>query len=218
MESRVVLPEILDTLSPEDPGAVANRRDLRLINRIMGNWRWIARELRRFHQPGQTVVEGGAGEGDLGNFLVKAIPTLRKEQYIGLDLWGRPSEWPKNWGWEQADLLEYSPDKVPDIFIVNLLLHQFEDDPIQRLGERLADVPVWIINEPQRTRWAIWQLALLKPLGLHPVSWHDGRVSIRAGFRGDELANLLGAGRAGRHYKVSVDPRGGHRLISWKEN
>ncbi|MGE9290720.1 MAG: hypothetical protein ACQKBT_07010, partial [Puniceicoccales bacterium] len=183
MQSRVVRPEILDTLSPDDPGAVANRRDLRFLNRFMGNWSWIARQLRREYRPGRRLVEVGAGEGDLGFYLRSRLKNLRAGDYTGLDLWGRPDEWPEGWLWRQEDLLKAEWEPAHDIFVSNLLLHQFEDEDLRGLGERIASLPVWIINEPHRVPWAVWGLAAMRPFGLHPVSWHDGRVSIGAGFR-----------------------------------
>jgi len=218
MDSRVVQPEILDTLSPDDPGAVANRRDLRFLNRFMGNWRWIARNLAGVYRPGVRVVEAGAGEGDLGFYLWKKVRGLAVSDYEGLDLWGRPAAWPNGAGWSRIDLRNYEPDPAPGILVVNLLLHQFEDEALRDLGESLQHIPVWIINEPLRVRWAVWGLALMRPFGLHPVSWHDGRVSIGAGFRGRELANLLGADGRGRTCRISQDVRGAYRLLSWREN
>ena len=54
---RQIVPEILDSLSGDDPGALRSRRDLRLINFLMGNERWI---LKQNHYGG--MIELGAGE------------------------------------------------------------------------------------------------------------------------------------------------------------
>ena len=59
---RRVQPEILDDLPAEDPRAVRSRRDLRLINRLMGNHRWV---LRHVAEHSGRVVELGAGDGCL---------------------------------------------------------------------------------------------------------------------------------------------------------
>src|SRR5690606_611777 len=42
---RVVLPEILDSLPPDDPRAIRSRGDLRRINRLMGSLGWLLRAL-----------------------------------------------------------------------------------------------------------------------------------------------------------------------------
>ena len=70
MPPRIVIPEILDHLPPADPDALRSRRDLRRINFLMGNERWICREMQRFPQAAQKgIVEIGAGEGQLVNTL-----------------------------------------------------------------------------------------------------------------------------------------------------
>jgi hypothetical protein len=45
---RVVIPELLDHLPQDDPAAERSRADLRRINFLMGNGRWVTRTLRRF--------------------------------------------------------------------------------------------------------------------------------------------------------------------------
>ena len=42
---RQVLPELLDHLQADDPEAIRSRRDLRVINFLMGNERWILSSL-----------------------------------------------------------------------------------------------------------------------------------------------------------------------------
>src|ERR1700678_3891812 len=69
---RLVQPEFLDTLSPEDPRALASRHDLCRVNWWMGNHRILRRALRA-HLPGQTpgaIMEIGAGDG---NYLLSVI-------------------------------------------------------------------------------------------------------------------------------------------------
>ena len=215
MQARDVQPEILDSLSPDDPRAKANRRDLRFLNAVMGNHRWIAGELRRRRPVGGAIVEAGAGEGDLGRFLRRRGVVGPETDYRGLDRLGRPGGWPPEWGWAREDLRNYRPGPGTAAFVANLLLHQFGDEELRDLGRRLSAVPLWIVCEPLRVRWSVWGLALLRPFGLSPVSWHDGRVSVRAGFRRHELAGLLGAGRDGRRFRVREDPRGSYRLVSW---
>ena len=64
---RVVEPEILDELSGDDPRALRSRRDLRLINFLMGNERWILKQVRS----ADSMVELGAGDGSLTRKLTK---------------------------------------------------------------------------------------------------------------------------------------------------
>ena len=68
-----------------------------------------------------------------------------------------------------------------------------------------------MVNKPPL---ALAGLAALRPFGLHEVSWHDGRVSMRAGFRGRELADLLGTAADRLQTRVAIDLRGSYRLVS----
>ena len=213
MKNRVVRPEILDSLPPDHPAAVANRRDLRCINRIMGTSSWIASALEEWFVQGDRILEVGAGDGELGRDLLRRLPVLRRGHYTGLDRsHTRPANWPAGWDWHHGDLLDHEFAPRPHVLIANFLLHQFTDAELDGLGRAIADIPVWIFCEPYRSRLALAGLAAMRPFGLHAVSWHDGQVSVRAGFRGRELAELLGA--AGRQTQVAVDWRGSYRLVS----
>ena len=71
---RLILPEILDSLPSAHPDAVAARRDLRWINAVMGNGRWLVARLRTHLQPGDVVVELGAGDATLARSVRAAVP------------------------------------------------------------------------------------------------------------------------------------------------
>ena len=212
--TRVVRPELLDSLPPNGRAARANRHDLRRINRLLGNWRWLAQQLARRIRTGDRVLEAGAGDGALGRYLWRRVPAVRTCQYAGLD-WrqDRPDGWPAAWAWRRGDLLAQAFEPPPRVLVVNLLLHQFHNDQLRSLGTRLADVPIWLICEPMRSRRGLFGLAMLRPLGLHRVSWVDGRTSICAGFRGDELVRLLD-GHGARSSTARDTVLGSHRLIS----
>src|ERR1019366_8417000 len=96
---RHLQPEILDSLPPGHPDAAHNRRDLRIINRVMGNLRWFLRELPPLVRPGERVLEIGSGTGDLGRLLM-----ARGVSADGLDLWPRPENWPATRDWHVADV------------------------------------------------------------------------------------------------------------------
>ncbi len=209
-------PEILDTLPPDHPAALANRRDLRRINALQGNSRWIARSLAARLRPSDHVLEAGAGDGTLGRELWRCLPILRQCRYTGLDRQcDRPADWPSGWDWIRADLLDHPLTPAPRVVVVNFLLHQFSDGQLADLSRRLQASALWVVCEPHRSRHALLGLGLLRLLmGLHPVSWQDGRTSIRGGFRGQELPALLEADATGRATRVTIDPRGVYRMVS----
>ncbi len=88
-----------------------------------------------------------------------------------------------------------------DIAICSQVLHHFsDDDALQVVRElnRVARVRV-IISDIRRSWMAaggIWMASF--PLGFHPVSRHDGVVSVMRGFTSGELSELVSAaiGRA----------------------
>ncbi len=190
---REVQPEILDSLPQDHPDALGNRRDLRLINFLMGNFRWIGRNLAKVVNPTDTGLEIGAGDGWLGHHLGKRNRLPATVRIDGLDLWQRPSLWPESWGWRREDITAFSDFGRYNFVLANLILHQFEDRELREIGRRLRNGPRLILAcEPRRHPLHLKQFQLLKPFRLNRVSWHDGEVSIRAGFRDNELPRLLG--------------------------
>lgn len=191
---RQVQPELLDTLPADDPAALRSRRELRLINAIMGNHRWLAREVRRHIRPGWRVLEIGAGDGAFGVRLI-ANGVCEPRQLTGFDLAPRPAEWPAGAAWMQGDALAVELPEA-EIVVANLFLHHFEPAALAQLGVRLsAKCRILIASEPARRRRHLAQGALLSALALlSRVTRHDMFISIRAGFLGDELPHALGLG------------------------
>ncbi len=201
MLPRRVQPEILDSLPPDHPDAVHNRRDLRFFNALMGNYRWMAKVLGSQLRPGDRVLELGAGEGDLGRYLHRQVYSERAQQdcaptfaeYSGLDLWPRPKKWPSTWGWHRDDLTTFSHYADFNVIVGNLILHQFEDDVLAALGRQWrAHARLLVFCEPARSRLHLAQLPLARLAGINYVSRHDARISVHAGFRANELPHLLG--------------------------
>lgn len=186
---REIKPELLDSLPPDHPDALHNRRDLRLTNRVLGNYRWFARTLPGQLPPSARVLEIGAGTGELGDHLVaRGIGT------DGLDLWPAPDKGPADRRWHRADLLTFDGYDAYPVIIGNLIFHQFTGGQLAELGERLRrSARVIVACEPMRRRSSQTVFATVAPLlGANRVSLHDANVSIAAGFRGDELPQLLG--------------------------
>jgi len=199
---RVVQAEILDSLAGDDRRALRSRRDLRLINFLMGNERWILGQLKG----GERVVELGAGAGDLTRKLAEG------HEVTGLDLQGAPKG--LEGSWVEGDLFETLGRVGGEVVVANLILHHFQDEDLARLGELLGSRRRLLIVEPWRSR-----VALAEGLGLFPfvngVTRHDMMVSIRAGFRRGELARLLGLGEDWV-WREEVSLLGGIRVLAWR--
>lgn len=195
MKTRRLTPEILDELPADNPEAIRSRRDLRLINSLMGNYRMIRRAI--LAQSEMTHwVELGAGAGSLADSFDSE--SRQKFKVCGVDLGPRPENWPNHWNWYQGDLFAFLEGEKKDSgspecrgVIANLFLHHFSDDQLIRLGKILRQNYSRILAvEPVRRRRHCRMGALLHPF-VNRVTRHDMRVSIEAGFRGGELAAIL---------------------------
>ncbi len=198
---RQVLPEILDSLPGDDPEARRSRRDLRLINFLMGNERWIMRQ----EKPG-GIVELGAGAGELTRKLA------RDGKVTGLDFQELPEglELP----WAAGDLFENLPLVQADTVVANLILHHFEDEQLAELGVLIKDRKSLIAVEPWRSQVSLFEGGLLWPV-INRVTKHDMMASIRAGFRKGELPRLLNLGEEWE-WREEVSLLGGLRVLAWR--
>ena len=217
MKERVVNPEILDRLDENDPAVRANRRDLRLLNRLMGGPAWIAHALRsRLSDEKVGIVELGAGDGTLGKRIHQAFGE-HISTYRAIDQCSPPADWPTHWAWTRGDLREVELQDNEQMVIGNLILHQFEDHELQNLGARLRSrANCFLFNEPARFRIHRYQLMLAYVFGLHRISRHDGQVSIRAGFRGNELPEALGLSREKWQWTCCHNWLGCYRMSAWR--
>lgn len=206
MKERVVEPEILDELSGDDPRALRSRRDLRLINALMGNERWILRQLEK-RSSACRVAELGAGRGEL-------LSRISQKGFaaIGLDLQPPPERLVTEAEWATGDLFQTLPKSSPQIVVGSLILHHFQDEELLRLGRLLVDCEQLIFAEPYRSSFASLEGYTLFPI-INDVTKHDMQTSIRAGFRRGELAIKLGLGEEW-HWEERVTLRGGLRMIA----
>lgn len=204
---RRVEPEILDSLPAEDPAGRRSRRDLRLVNGLMGNFRWVERRLRE-HWSAGPVWELGAGEGRLLDRLARAgFPAT------GVDLAPPPSGLAETADWRQGDLFEVLPG-VSGAVVATLFLHHFEDRDLARLGALLEGCEVLCFSEPLRSSLALAEGYALFPFVNH-VTRHDMIVSIRAGFCEGELPSLLGLGSSWQ-VREETTVLGAYRLCAWR--
>ena len=213
MHPRIVQAELLDLLPPAHPDVRHNRRDLRLINLVMGNHRWLGRTLRAGARPGERLLELGAGTGELAVHLNRAGRPVD-----GLDRCPAPDGWPPAAQWHRADLRHFDGFGAYAVVYGNLIFHQFAAGELRSLGGRLqAHSRLLVACEPARWRRSQRLFGLLAPLfGANYVSRHDGRVSIAAGFLGEELPHLLGLDPARWEWRCATTPLGAYHLTAWR--
>jgi len=216
--NRLVEPEILDELAWDDPEAVRSRRDLRLVNGLMGNLRWMRRVLDRLGV--RRVVEIGAGGGELLEGLAG-----KGREVLGVDLAPRPKRLKDGVEWIQGDVREVLAGMTSGSgkgrgtgrgFVAgNLILHHFEDGALHELGSVLRRFEGLCFSEPRRSPLALAEGYALWPL-VNRVTRHDMMASIRAGFVRGELPRLLDLDGAAWNVCERSTLRGACRLVAWR--
>ena len=190
---RQVEPEILETLAPDDPAAIVGRADLRLINAIMGNHRWLVRQALKHIQPGWRILELGAGDSTLAKLLLKA-GACQPQDLWGVDLVSRPTNWPAQAHWIEGDMNQLPELPEAEVIIASLVLHHLDHPKLQQLGQRWpCGCRLLLASEPARYPLHLLQgRALSLAARLNHVTRHDILVSVNAGFRKNELLDSLG--------------------------
>jgi hypothetical protein len=194
MRTRVVEPELLETYPDDHPDAIRSREELLLVNAVMGNHRWMVRTLKRLFQPGWHITEIGAGDGALSMRFVES-EICEASSLHAFDLARRPTRWPKAAAWTQGDFFHH-PLPESEVLVANLILHHFKEDQLRVLGSRISPkTRVILAAEPARHRIHTIMGRFFSWLAeLNPITCYDMQVSIRAGFRGDEVLEALGLG------------------------
>ena len=204
MKARVLTPELLDSLPPDDPAAQASRRDLRRLHALLGQiglWtRWFTENFPA--RPPASLADLGAGDGSLlGTVLLRAYP--RGGHGARIFFVDRQPAVPEstlahlrrcNWlpTVMATDIFEWAEQGPPmEAALANLFLHHFDEAGIRRLFSALArKTNSFAAAEPRRSRLAFLATQTLGLIGCHPVTRHDARVSVEAGFRDHELSAL----------------------------
>ena len=235
---RVLEPETLDHLAPDDPVAQRSRRDLRRVNAFMGARGILERALARaLPTAGETVgglgrrlriLELGCGDGKL--MLDVARHRRARWPEVELDLLDRqPIVEPETIaayaaaGWQArprvVDVLDWAAERNPtehwDVVVANLFLHHFDGEGLRRLlagCARRADALA--ACEPRRSRFALGASHLIFFLGANAVTRRDGMLSVRAGFVGRELSD---AWQAGAPPDAAAEPPSAWRLDEYDD-
>lgn len=204
---RKLTPELLDSLPHDDPGAIRSRADLRRINAFMGNESWI---IGRIPAATRCITEIGSGDGRLLSKIAELLPHAALKAF---DLAPRPGGLPDRIKWGQCDILEDVPGPCGGVLIANLILHHFTDGQLERLASWFKTFETIIANEPLRSPVPAMLGRLASPL-VHPITRHDMRVSIEAGFVPGELPRALNLGEGGFIIRESSTWRGSLRMLA----
>lgn len=194
--------EILDDPHVDDAVRTRSLEDVARSNAMFGGWRAVRDELaivlNSIDAQRVTLLDVGTGIGD--------IPTLATRSWrekgltittFGVDLSASLLRAARSGGLIPicADALALPlATKSVDIVFCSQTLHHFEtNDAIQLIREldRVARVRV-IVSDIRRSWLAAAGIRLASfPLHFHPISRHDGVVSVLRGFTPAELRQLV---------------------------
>jgi SAM-dependent methyltransferase len=202
---RALQSELVDDLPADHPGAIQTRRDLRLINTLMGHTGILTRSLRKMF-PRQTptrILEIGAGDGEL---LLRIARRLSKKWHdidvVFVDLQNLLRDEIKadfadlSWGVRsvEADIFKWLNDTAgekKDLILSNLVMHHFTEAELSTLfAAAAARCDAFIALEPRRSGWPLFWTRRLSLIGCGPATCHDAPISVIAGFTGRELSAL----------------------------
>ncbi|HUQ46997.1 MAG TPA: methyltransferase domain-containing protein [Gemmatimonadaceae bacterium] len=207
--------ELLDDPAVSGELMIRSMSDVARANALFGGRRAAIEELRLVLPTIGTkasMLDVGTGRGD----IPAAARIVAKD--IGVDLWtvGLDLSLPlvkENRGSNDvvalgdAIRLPFS-DKSIDVVMSSQMLHHFQfEDAVKVVVElnRVARKKV-IVSDLRRSVFAaagIWAASF--PLGFHPVSRHDGVVSVMRGFTPNELTEIVKAA-------AGIEPVVRHRL------
>jgi ubiquinone/menaquinone biosynthesis C-methylase UbiE len=202
---RVLKPEILDTLPPEE--ARASLADLVRINRTWGGHSTLRKLLDDAIPQGEafTFLDVGAASGDMGRCVEQSRPraTVTSLDYIASHLEASRGRRVA----ADAFALPFG-DRSFDYVFNSLFLHHFSDDQVVALlheSGRVARQQVLVIDLWRHPIPYYFMSFTQRLLGWHPVTVSDGQISVEAAFHARELRELARrAGLKGARTRASV--------------
>ncbi len=206
--------EILDDPGEDPALALRSLRDVALANRFFGGRRAVLAEVRRVLQARREkpsardrpqpviLLDIGTGLGDIPRAAQQmaqriAAGTSEPLTTIGIELvpaLARAASASCTHGLAANAMSLPFADGSIDIVTCSQVLHHFDGPDADRLLQECTRVArsAVIIGDLRRSWFAVaglWAASFL--LGFHPVSRHDGIVSILRGFTRDELQLLV---------------------------
>jgi 2-polyprenyl-3-methyl-5-hydroxy-6-metoxy-1,4-benzoquinol methylase len=221
--------ELLDDPGADDALATRSLRDVSIANQFLGGTSAVLRALRPTIEraacasgsmPRLTLLDVGTGAGD----IPECARSLAARHGVRLCTMGlertahvAAASSPRAGVAIVGDALAVPfADRSVDIVTCSQVLHHFADPQAERLLRELHRVArrLVVVSDLRRS-WAaasgIWAASFA--LGFHPVSRHDGVLSVLRGYRGHELAALIR--RAVGATPDVCNPRGFRVTATW---
>ncbi|MDP9082281.1 MAG: class I SAM-dependent methyltransferase [Pseudomonadota bacterium] len=198
---RIVLPELLDELEPNDPRARRSRRDLRYVHRAMRSLSILQRAIARLRlaAPPKRILELGAGDASL---MLRLAQAQRDWGGVALTILDRHDLLSKETrdayqqlGWDltvvRANVIEWAKEVHAqhfDLCVTTLFLHHFDRAALSTLMAAIAaESAAFVACEPRRNAVSWLASQFVGILGANAVTRHDAVTSVGAGFVDREL-------------------------------
>jgi hypothetical protein len=187
-------PELLDE-GVDEQEALGSLRDLRFVNRWLGNQRSVLRALHPYLRGGASLLDVGSASGDLPAAILSRAPGVT---CVGLDvklLHLRFAPRPIRRVVADVRSLPFVPRSF-DVVTASLFLHHFDDEEVPSLLAALFGLArrALVVNDLARSPVShLFGRAAFPLLFRSRVSVVDGLVSIRRGFRREELEQAFRA-------------------------
>lgn len=209
---RIVEPEQLDSLRPDDPRARRARRDLRRVHRAMRSLAILLDAIERLRAaaPPRRILELGAGDATLTLRLARALRNRwRGGDLILLDRQNAVEQETLDGfaalGWNaqvlSTDALEWARSARRlewDLCVTTLFLHHFRTPALTELLAAIsASAAGFIACEPRRSAIGRVGSRCIVLLGANAVTREDAALSVDAGFADHELTHLWPAALPG---------------------
>ncbi|HZU28725.1 MAG TPA: methyltransferase domain-containing protein [Bryobacteraceae bacterium] len=187
---RCIEPELLDD-APENE-ARQSLRDLVRINKWSGGHGLARRLVGEFSTPADqfTVLDVGSGTGDMGDAIRRGFPRALVTSLDRDSLHAALAPPPHLIA--DAFALPFPPRSFDFVFC-SLFLHHFENGAIALLLRSFAEVARRAVLAIDLERGPLAWHALAATRWLfhwHPITLHDGPISVQAGFKREELLAL----------------------------
>jgi len=195
--------ELLDDPGVDPALATRSLRDVARSNRLFGGQRAVVTSLAPMLQqaaPGATFVllDVGTGLGDIPRAVrVHAERRGARVVTVGLELTAALAHAARASAHDvlcgDARMLPFATGSI-DVVTCSQVLHHFDGPDADALLKELTRVAkrLVVVSDLRRSWLAVGLLWLVSfPLGFHPVSRHDGIVSILRGYTAPELRNIV---------------------------
>jgi SAM-dependent methyltransferase len=187
---RLIKPELLDHAPPEE--ARPNLADLVRINSNFGGHATIAKMMEQVASERDTftLLDIGAASGDIARVLQRRFPCalITNLDYSPVNLESAPHQKVL----ANAFALPFRPESF-DYVLCSLFLHHFNDEQVAGLLRSFYCIArrALLVCDLERHIISYCFLPVTKWFfGWQRITIHDGPVSVRAGFRSNELLAL----------------------------